>query len=158
MALSALGHVERFVSARIKEDDAEFHLAKLEEKLYSGHRAFVLSTFVDSVTMRYGEPSISIEEMPCLLLALGSVETPLADAWRDAGRYRLVYMFDGVALGPTQSSWLDELRSGTMRERQMALIQLFRCGICYNFGLIGFQLRRDKSDVAMVGALRNLGL
>jgi len=68
--LSALFQVERFVDHRVKTADVDFLLVHAEEKLYSGHRAFVLATFVDSVVAYFGEVSIAIDEMDALFSAL----------------------------------------------------------------------------------------
>ena len=156
--LSALFQVERFVDHRVKTADVDFLLVHAEEKLYSGHRAFVLATFVDSVVAYFGEASIAIDEMDALLSALDSVKTPLADAWGRAGRHHLVYRYDGSDLCPIVSSWFDVLRSGAKVDRQVALIKMFRCNICLHFDDIGFQLRRTDNDVALLGALRTLGV
>ena len=156
--LSALWHVERFVDARIKADDAEFLLVREEERVYSGHRAFILTTYVDSAIVRYGVPSIDVNDMYHLLLALGSVKTPLADAWRLAGRHRLVYYYDGAEMCPIMSKWFDTLRWGELGDRQTALLRLFRDDVCFRFYLIGFQLRRVNPDVAILDTLHNLGV
>ena len=126
--------------------------------MYSGHRAFVLATFVDSVIDHFGEVSIAMDEMGALFSAMDIVKTPLSDAWRLAGRHRLVYRFNGADMCPIVSSWFDALRSGELVDRQLALIRMFRCGLCRHFAEIGFHTHRVNPDLALMGTLRNLGI
>ena len=54
MALSVLSCVAHFLESAPVTDESRLVLE--EERLYSGHRAFVLATYVDSVFARCGGP------------------------------------------------------------------------------------------------------
>jgi len=66
----------------------QFDLVRAEEKLYSGHRAFVLTTYVNSQLVTYGFAHLDMLDADSLLLSIDAMKTPLADAWRLAGRHR----------------------------------------------------------------------
>ena len=134
----------------------QFDLVRAEEKLYSGHRAFVLTTYVDSQLMYHGSVHLDMLDADSLLLNLDAMKTPLADAWRLAGRHRLLYMMAGCELCPEVTGWFDDLRYGDSVDRKLSLLKMFRSDLCLCFAKIGFRLERipDKT----LHYLRNLNI
>ena len=65
MALSALSCVAHFLESG--PVSAESILVLEEERRYSGHRAFVLATYVDSVFARWGDVNLDMRDVdsPC---------------------------------------------------------------------------------------------
>jgi len=113
MALRCVAH---FLESEEVAVIDEFESVCAEEKLYSGHRAFVLATYVDSQMWNHGSVHLDMLDTDSLLLNLDAVKTPLADAWRLAGRHRLVYrLVDDLC--PTITSWFDTLRYGDSVDR-----------------------------------------
>ena len=163
----ALRCVENFLEAEEVAAIGEFALVREEELLYSGHRAFVLGTYVDSQVLTHGSVNLDMRDADTLLLNLDAMKTPLADAWRLAGRHRLVYRigigpvswFDPVRCGdicPSVAAWFDTLRYGDPVGRKLTLIKMFRSDLCLCFAKIGFRLERipDKT----LHSLRNLNI
>jgi len=151
----ALRCVERFLEAEEVAAIGEFALVREEELLYSGHRAFVLSTYVDSQIVNHGSVNLDMLDADSLLLNLDAMKTPLADAWRLAGRHRLVYRIGGDVC-PGLTAWLDTLRYGDSVDRKLTLLKMFRSGLYLYFAKIGFRLERipDKT----LHYLRNLNI
>ena len=87
----ALRCVEHFLESEEVAAIGQFELVREEELLYSGHRAFVLGTYVDSQLVTYGFAHLDMLDADSLLLSIDAMKTPLADAWRLAGRRRLLY-------------------------------------------------------------------
>jgi len=163
----ALRCVVNFLESEEVAAIGEFELVRAEEQLYSGHRAFVLATYVDSQLMNHGSVHLDMLDADSLLLNLDAMKTPLADAWRLAGRHRLVYRigsgpvswFDTVSSGdicPRVAAWFDTLRYGDSVDRKLALLKMFRSDLCLCFAKIGFRLERipDKT----LHYLRNLNI
>ena len=151
----ALCCVERFLVSEGVAADAESELVRVEEVRYSGHRAFVLSTYVDSQIANHGSVHLDMRDVDALLLNMDALKTPLADAWRLAGLHRLVYRLGGD-LCPEASSWFDTLRYGVCVDRKLALLKMFRSSLCLCFSAIGFRLEclPDKA----LHSLRNLNI
>jgi len=151
----ALRCVENFLESEEVAAIIQFELVRAEEQLYSGHRAFVLSTYVDSQLANHGSVHLDMLDADSLLLNMDALKTPLADAWRLAGLHRLVYRLGGD-LCPEASSWFDTLRYGGCVDRKPALLKMFRSGLCLCFSKIGFRLERipDKT----LYSLRNLNI
>ena len=151
----ALRCVENFLESEEVAAIGEFELVRAEEQLYSGHRAFVLATYVDSQMWNHGSVHLDMLDTDSLLLNLDAMKTPLADAWRLAGRHRLVYRLDGD-VGPMIAAWFDTLRYGDSVDRKLSLIKMFRSGLYPRFAGIGFRLERipDKT----LHSLRNLNI
>ena len=154
----ALRCVEHFSESEEVAAIGEFELVCAEEKLYSGHRAFVLGTYVDSQVLTHGSVNLDMRDADTLLLNLDAMKTPLADAWRLAGRHRLVYRigsgtaswFDTWSRGdicPRVAAWFDTLRYGDSVDRKLSLLKMFRSDLCLCFAKIGFRLVRipDKT-------------
>ena len=161
----ALCCVEHFLEAEEVAAIGEFESVRAEELLYSGHRAFVLGTYVDSQVLTHGSVNLDMRDADTLLLNLDAMKTPLADAWRLSGRHRLVYRigigpvscFDtGGDICPSVAAWFDTLRYGDSVARKLTLIKLFRSDLCLCFAQIGFRLERipDKT----LHSLRNLNI
>ena len=142
----ALRCVEHFLESEEVAAIGEFELVRAEELLYSGHRAFVLTTYVDSQIANHGSVHVDMLDADSLLLNMDAMKTPLADAWRLAGRHRLVYRLDGD-VGPMIAAWFDTLRYGDSVARKLSLIKMFRSGLYPCFAGIGFRLERipDKT-------------
>ena len=142
----ALRCVEHFLESEEVAAIGEFELVRAEEQLYSGHRAFVLATYVDSQMWNHGSVHLDMLDTDSLLLNMDAMKTPLADAWRLAGRHRLVYRLDGD-VGPMIAAWFDTLRYGDSVARKLSLIKMFRSGLYPCFAGIGFRLERipDKT-------------
>ena len=136
----ALRCVERFMESEEEAAIVQFDLVYEEEKLYSGHRAFVLSTYVNSQLVTYGFAHLDMLDADSLLLSIDAMKTPLADAWRLAGRHRLLYMMAGCELCPEVTCWFDDLRYGDSVDRKIALLRVFRSNICLCFDQVGFRL------------------
>ena len=151
----ALRCVEHFLESEEVAAVGEFELVRAEEKLYSGHRAFVLTTYVDSQMANHGSAHLDMLDTNSLLLNMDAMKTPLADAWRLAGRHRLVYRLDGD-VGPGLTAWFDTLRYGDSVDRKLTLLKMFRSGLYLYFAKIGFRLERipDKT----LHYLRNLNI
>ena len=135
--LAALFHVERFVDASITAANADF--LRVE---YLSDMAHVTDDFCTI--------SIALDEIDALLSGLNLLS---------GSTHYLVYRYDGVDMCPSVSSWLSALRSGDLVARQAALIQMFECNCCRHFPELGFDIcRSEPLDLAMLGALRNLGI
>ena len=147
----ALRCVEHFLESEEVAAVGEFELVRAEEKLYSGHRAFVLATYVDSQMVNHGSVHLDMLDADSLLLNMDAMKTPLADAWRLAGRHRLVYRvgtwFDTSDICPRIAAWFDTLRYGDSVDRKLSLLKMFRSDLCRCFAQIGFRLERipDKT-------------
>ena len=152
----ALRCVENFLESEEVAAIGEFELVRAEEQLYSGHRAFVLSTYVNSQLVTYGFAHLDMLDADSLLLSIDAMKTPLADAWRLAGRHRLLYMIAGRDLCPEVSRLFDDLRYGEFADRKLALSRVSRSHLCSCFGMVGFRLERipDKT----LHYLRNLNI
>ena len=152
----ALRCVVNFLESEEVAAIGEFELVRAEEKLYSGHRAFVLSTYVNSQLVTYGFAHLDMLDADSLLLSIDAMKTPLADAWRLAGRHRLLYMMAGCELCPEVTCWFDDLRYGDSVDRKIALLRVFRSNICLCFDQVGFRVERipDKT----LHYLRNLNI
>ena len=151
----ALRCVEHFLESEELAAVGEFELVCTEEKLYSGHRAFVLATYVDSQMVNHGSVHLDMLDADSLLLNMDALKTPLADAWRLAGRHRLVYRLGGD-ICPKIAAWFDTLRYGDSVDRKLSLLKMFRSDLCLCFAKIGFRLERipDKT----LHYLRNLNI
>ena len=153
----ALRCVEHFLESEEVAAIDEFESVCAEETLYSGHRAFVLATYVDSQIVNHGSVHLDMLDADSLLLNMDAMKTPLADAWRIAGRHRLVYRigsaaswFDTSSRGdicPRVAAWFDTLRYGDSVDRKLSLLKMFRSDLCLCFAKIGFRLERipDKT-------------
>ena len=153
MALPALSCVAEFL---VGEASSESLLVVEEERRYSRHRAFVLSTYVDSLFARCGEINLDMRDVESLFLNMDAMKTPLADAWHHAGLHRIVYRYADHDLCPLMSSWFDKMRYGDRVIRRSALLSAFRCNLCHRFAEIDiiFRMRPDKT----LHHLRNLGI
>ena len=135
--LAALFHVERFVDASMTAANADF--LRVE---YLSDMAHVTDDFCTTC--------IALDEIDALLSGLNLLS---------GSTHHLVYRYDGVDMCPSVSSWLSALRSGDLVARQSALIQMFECNCCRHFPELGFDIcRSEPPDLAMLGALRNLGI
>ena len=94
MALSALSCVAHFLESGPVTDESRLVLE--EERLYSGHRAFVLATYVDSVFARWGSVDLDMRDVDSLFLSMDAMKTPLADVWHHAGLHSVVYRLPDV--------------------------------------------------------------
>ena len=152
----ALRCVEHFLESEEVAAVGEFELVRAEEQLYSGHRAFVLTTYVDSQMVNHGSVHLDMLDADSLLLSIDAMKTPLADAWRLSGHHRLLYMMAGCELCPEVTSWFDDLRYGDPVTRKIALVRVFRSNICLCFDRVGFRAERipDKA----LHSLRNLNI
>ena len=153
MALPALSCVAEFL---VGEASSESLLVVEEERRYSRHRAFVLSTYVDSLFARCGEINLDMRDVESLFLNMDAMKTPLADAWRLAGLHRVVYRYSDHDLCPMMSSWFDDMRYGDGVTRRLALIRAFRCNLCHRFADIGFRFRLEPDKT--LHNLRILGV
>ena len=153
MALPALSCVAEFL---VGEASSESLLVVEEERRYSRHRAFVLSTYVDSLFARCGEINLDMRDVESLFLNMDAMKTPFADAWHHAGLHRIVYRYADHDLCPLMSSWFDKMRYGDRVIRRSALLSAFRCNLCHRFAEIDiiFRMRPDKT----LHHLRNLGI
>ena len=156
MALSALSCVAHFLESGSASADAESLLVLAEERRYSGHRAFVLATYVDSVFARWGDVNLDMCDVDSLFLSMDAMKTPLADVWHHAGLHSVVYRYSGHDLCPLMSSWLDDMRYGDSVARRLALIRAFRCNLCHRFAEIGFRFRLEPDKT--LHTLRLLGV
>ena len=154
MALSALSCVAHFLESG--SASAESLLVLEEERRYSGHRAFVLATYVDSLFARWGDVNLDMRDVDSLFLSMDAMKTPLADVWRLAGLHSVVYRYSGHDLCPLMSSWLDDMRYGDRVARRLAIISAFRCNLCHRFADIGFRFRLEPDKT--LHTLRLLGV
>jgi hypothetical protein len=153
MALPALSCVAEFL---VGEASSESLLVVEEERRYSRHRAFVLSTYVDSLFARCGEINLDMRDVESLFLNMDAMKTPLADAWHHAGLHRIVYRYADHDLCPLMSSWFDKMRYGDRVIRRSALLSAFRCNLCHRFADIEFRFIREPDKT--LHHLRNLGV
>ena len=154
MALSALGCVAHFLESGPVTDESRLVLE--EERRYSGHRAFVLATYVDSVFARWGSVDLDMCDVDSLFLSMDAMKTPLADVWHHAGLHSVVYRYSGHDLCPLMSSWFDDMRYGDRVARRLAIISAFRCNLCHRFADIGFRFRFEPDKT--LHSLRILGV
>ena len=120
-------HVEKWTPLHMIHEDSEFRLAAEEERVCTAMRRGRFCDFVYTINTISGsvaEEDAAIDTLLAELLAIRA-EAPLSDAWRVAGKLKLVHRMHGQVLSPEVSQVLSELRVHPDPSRQRhALMQL----------------------------------
>ena len=126
-------HVETWTPLHKVNEDSEFQLAIAEERVCTNMRrgrfcdfVYIMSTISGNIAEEeFRKHSLAAIDTLLAGLLATRAEAPLSDAWRVAGKLKLVHRMHGQDLNPVVSQVLTELRvhPDTSRQRH-ALMQL----------------------------------